>query len=456
MPESTTPEDNLANTRSPSDHVGGGAEECVAPANVFVTETPASAAPVPGLDDDDRAEVTAFRDNLEFEDRIGGSASRNNDRFRRQQASQYRPVVRPPGPGIPEAICWTLGVLLIHLVGGLIAGVVIVVGQVSSLAESGSELSIELVTKVLTSLPRLLETHMFELIGIEMLVFLVAAVLATWIRLGSRTSYRLGIRPLAMHHFLLILAVSIPISLMCGGLHQVTSAAWDQWFAHLPGMSFFDNMNVNESLKPLGESTSVWLLLLAIAVAPAIGEEVIFRGVIGRGLIARHGIVAGVVMTSLLFAAVHIHPAHVIALLPLAFFIHLVYLTTRSFLAPMLLHLLNNSLAIVLLKATAMTPALAESTDVDVPVFVPLLSIGIVVLVGWTLWKSRVQYRTEDGELWNPGYPTVEIPPETSGATVAFGECNASLLGGAMSLAGVCSLTFVVLLTLTITGQIAT
>ena len=122
----------------------------------------------------------------------------------------------------------------------------------------------------------------------------------------------------------------------------------------------------------------------------------------------------------------------------------------------MLLHFLNNALAVVLLKATATTPALTEATELDLPVFVPLLSAGIVGLVGWTLWKSRVQYRTNDGESWSPGYPTVEIPPETAGATVAFGECQTNLYRSALSLAGVYSLVFVVSLGLMLTGQIAT
>jgi uncharacterized protein len=257
-----------------------------------------------------------------------------------------------------------------------------------------------------------------------------------------------------MNHFLLIAAVSIPISLMCGGFHQMTTAAWEQWFAHLPGMSLFDQMNVNENIKPLGESAPIGLLLLVIAVAPAIGEEVIFRGIIGRGLIARHGVVAGVLMTSLMFAVVHIHPAHVVALLPLAFFIHLVYLTTRSILAPMLLHLLNNSLAVILLKASATIPELESASEPNMPVYVLLISAGIVMVVGWTLWRSRVQYRTEDGSLWDPGYPTVEIPPESVEASISFARCPTELYRGAVGLAGAYSLVFIVSLVLMLTGQI--
>jgi uncharacterized protein len=240
---------------------------------------------------------------------------------------------------------------------------------------------------------------------------------------------------------------------MCGGLHELTVAGWDQWFAHLPGMGFFDHLNVNESIKPLGESAPLGLLILAIAVVPSIGEEVIFRGIIGRGLIARHGIVAGVIMTSFLFAAVHIHPAHVVALLPLAFFIHLAYLTTKSFLAPILLHFLNNALAVVLLKASATTEGLENAGEAGLPLYLVLAAAGAVGLVGWVLWQSRVEYRLADGSKWNPGYPTVEIPPESVGATVAYRECPSELYRGALTLAGAYSLVFAVSLGMVLAGH---
>lgn len=408
------------------------------------------------LDDADRAEVAAFRNQLEPE-------FLPDDLEAVPENAEYRPQLRtlgvsglPPGPGIPEAVAWTVGVLLVHLVGSVVAGLIIVVGQVMRIAATGTEPSPEVVQGVLNGLPQLLDTYMFELIAIEMAVFFVTAIAMTGIRLGAKTPYRLGIRPLALRHFVLIAAVSIPIALMCGGLHQLTSAAWEQWFAHLPGLSFFNNMDVNQSIKPLGESAPLGLLLLVIAVAPAIGEELIFRGVIGRGLVARHGVVAGVIMTSLMFAVVHVHPAHVVSLLPLAFFIHLVYLTTRSILAPILLHLLNNSLAVLLLKASATVPALEEAADPEMPGYVLLISAGIVGIVGWALWRSRIQYLTEDGEVWDPGYVTVEIPPESAGVSVGFAGCPTKLYRGAVGLAGAYSLVFIVSLGLMLSGQIPT
>ncbi|MFT5322662.1 MAG: membrane protease YdiL (CAAX protease family) [Planctomycetaceae bacterium] len=450
MPDPTTPDDRLdpqpAETPDDSPWIEDSSAE---PA---LDEAPLDAA---ALDVEARAEVAAFRENLESGSVAGSASSDADDReeVSRQLRSLRRLMtLRPPGPGIPEAVAWMLGVIGVHFVGMLVAVVAVLFLQFVNLTAGGATPSTAELQAAIMTLP---ETFGLELMTIEMLVFLVVAVAATHLRLGPRTAYLLGIRSLKMNHVLLICAVSIPISLMCGGFHQLTLGIWNEFFAHLPGLGFFDHLNVNESIKPLGKSAPVGLLFLVVAVAPAIGEEVIFRGIIGRGLVARHGILAGVIMTSVLFAAVHIHPAHVVALLPLAFFIHLIYLVTRSILAPMLLHLLNNSLAVVLLKITATTPALADASEPNMPWYVMVISAGIVGLVGWTLWQSRVEYRTDDDELWSPGYPSVEIPPASAGASLTMTDCPVGLHRGAIGLAGAYSLMFVVLLVLTLTGHIS-
>lgn len=439
MSDPTTPDDNLSHVES----------EATPP----VTEVWPLEASDSTLSDDDRAEVATYRRDFEMQDNGAVATAITHKSFRLSGASGYVAVARPPGPGIPEAIVWTLGVLGIHLVGGLIAFAAIATIQIFEMAASGSLPAPIGISFLFRKLQGILQTHSLELMTGEMLVFLVVAVATTRLRLGVTTPHRLGIRLIPRHHFWLIAAVSIPISLMCGGLHELTVAGWDQWFAHLPGMEFFEHLNVNESIKPLGESAPLGLLLLVIAIAPAIGEEIIFRGIIGRGLIARHGIVAGVIMTSCLFAAVHIHPAHAVALLPLAFFIHLVYLTTKSFLAPMLLHFLNNALAVVLLKAASTTEGLTDAGEAGLPLYMVLVATGAVGLVGWTLWKSRIEYRLNDGSLWDPGYPTVEIPPESAGATVAYRECPSELYRGALGLAGAYSLVFAVSLGMVLAGH---
>ncbi len=440
MPDQTTPEDHL------NDQPVDAAQD-----SPWIEDSPTTDA-ADGLSTPDREEVAAFRENLETADVRWSEQDDLAELAGRLKAHRSQVAARPPGPGIPEAVGWMLGVLVIHVIGMVIAVVGLLTFQIAEITSQGGTPSTADFQAMIMNLP---ETFALELMTIEMLVFLVSAVVATRLRLGPRTSHLLGVRSLEMSHVLMIAAVSIPISLMCGGFHQFTLSIWNDFFAHLPGMSFFDHLNVNESIKPLGRTAPLGLLFLVVAVAPAIGEEVIFRGIIGRGLVARHGILAGVIMTSVLFAAVHIHPAHVVALLPLAFFIHLVYLVTRSILAPMLLHLLNNSLAVVLLKATATVPALEGASEPEMPWYVLLISASIVGLVGWTLWKSRVEYRTEDGEAWDPGYPTVEMPPESTGCALTMTGCSVGLRRGAIGLAGAYSLVFVVSLVLMLTGHIS-
>src|SRR5207248_983297 len=51
------------------------------------------------------------------------------------------------------------------------------------------------------------------------------------------------------------------------------------------------------------------LAVLCGCLAPAVSEELFFRGTVGRRLLARYGPAAGVLLTTLLFALSHLDPA---------------------------------------------------------------------------------------------------------------------------------------------------
>jgi hypothetical protein len=152
------------------------------------------------------------------------------------------------------------------------------------------------------------------------------------------------------------------------------------------------------------------LLLLLIAVGPAFAEEFLFRGLIGRGLVARWGLIRGVALTSLLFGIVHVNPSQAIAVIPMGIAMHFVYLTTRSFWAPITLHLLFNAVAAVVLKLGL------DGAVAAVPTHVLTASVAMVTAIGILLWQTRLEYRLPDGSCWNPGYVTAEAPPADSGA----------------------------------------
>jgi hypothetical protein len=179
---------------------------------------------------------------------------------------------------------------------------------------------------------------------------------------------------------------------------------------------------------------------MIMAVAPAIGEELVFRGVIGRGLVARWGVPAGVILTSLLFAGAHLHPAHAIGVVPLGIFMHLMYLATRSFWAPVLVHFLNNCWAAVATKYEGELGLEAfEEAAGERLVAAALFCITAAAIV---IWRTRVRYQLPDGTAWSPGYASVEEPPSELAVVRQRGRAGGWAVG--LTVASFCLFVFLI------------
>lgn len=105
----------------------------------------------------------------------------------------------------------------------------------------------------------------------------------------------------------------------------------------------------SEQIVQISENTIVVFLLVSI-VAPII-EEVLFRGIIQKGLI-NTGVkpVNAIVIASLIFGFIHFNPWQFFGAFLLGMVLGYVYYKTESLLLPILLHAFNNTLAAVLLK----------------------------------------------------------------------------------------------------------
>ena len=307
-----------------------------------------------------------------------------------------------PGPGLTEAALWTFGVLAVHVMG-VIFTLVLVIIAVHGLPQSPMEVN--------PFLKQIEAEYAAVIYGGELSIFLAAAIVAAGLRLGRQAPRRLALTPIPVGHLLLILFAFLPLSLLCGQIQIWSLQAWEESLKLLPFLPKFDEFQQEKMLEPLTNSTPLPLLVLILAAVPAVGEELVFRGVIGRGLVARWGVPAGIIMTSILFALVHLHPAQAIALFPLAVFMHLLYLATRSLWAPVLLHFLNNSLAAVMLKNAEQLKIEALADESVLPFWVVLPAVICALAVGTLIWRTRVQYHLPDGTVWNPGYETAEQPP---------------------------------------------
>ena len=110
------------------------------------------------------------------------------------------------------------------------------------------------------------------------------------------------------------------------------------------------------ALEKLVTATSLprflWLMLL-VAVTPAVCEEVVFRGVLFQPLAREQRMWRTVGMTALIFGAFHLSGETAIRFLPTAWLGVLMGIAvwrTRSIFASMLMHLVNNGLAVVIVS----------------------------------------------------------------------------------------------------------
>jgi len=99
-------------------------------------------------------------------------------------------------------------------------------------------------------------------------------------------------------------------------------------------------------LSPHGMLAGVAVVIALVVIAP-VTEELLFRGLILRGVASRHGELAGLLLSSMLFGAMH-HGTSMFPALLAGLLLGMVALSTGSTLASMLLHAAVNAVPVLL------------------------------------------------------------------------------------------------------------
>jgi membrane protease YdiL (CAAX protease family) len=281
---------------------------------------------------------------------------------------------RPAGPGLPESCLWACGYLLAQ---ALVAGGVIAL----LLFAAYGRLPVD-EAKTLTLLLDLQIDATFLLTGVTSLgaVFLLAA--AARLRLGRAIRDQLHVRTPGGRDVLLTIGAVAPLAVMSNALYRLGLAGWAELSQRVPELAAAEHSNTLQLIPFQAADVPFSILVVALALGPAIGEELVFRGVIGQGLVRRWGILPGVLLASLLFAATHLFPPHALATLPLALFFHFAYLVTRNFWVPVLLHFLNNALCLAMLQF----PMVQELPGTPL---VLLFAALYVLAIGGLLWRPE-------------------------------------------------------------------
>jgi membrane protease YdiL (CAAX protease family) len=311
-------------------------------------------------------------------------------------------TTRLPGPGLPESIGWCFGIVMFQLGAGIVAAIIGVVVLIASGAGGNNP------QEMMNKLQNLEGTGQLLLFGLPNLFAFAALIGLALLRLGKSPVRKLNFSVPSRTQLLVLCSAVFPIGFVADAVWTAADAVWQPIVENSPLLKqLTDQTNIMEFMEQL-EGAPVVLLLLCLAVVPAVGEEFMLRGLVGRGLIARWGLVWGVLLTSALFAMLHMYPVHVAAVFPMGIMMHVIYLTTRSLWAPMLFHFLNNGLA------SLYTSAGMTGEEGAAPLW--LAPIGLAYGIGacCLLWKYRTRYVDADGRPFDPGYITVEQPPAAS------------------------------------------
>ncbi len=139
-------------------------------------------------------------------------------------------------------------------------------------------------------------------------------------------------------------------------------------------------------------------VFLLVIVAP-LTEELLFRGLILRGLLSRHTPTVAVLVSSFLFAAVHLNPWQFPSALSLGIILGWFYLRTGSVLSCIVGHAIANGLSIVVLGLPWDIPGMTGSPTGTGAAFQPwwLDLSGLLVLVaGLRLFSKATPLRPEE------------------------------------------------------------
>jgi len=172
------------------------------------------------------------------------------------------------------------------------------------------------------------------------------------------------------------------------GAAFVVSLSWAAGVGALRELLFGEAAQ-SEHLKSLesaftdADPMTLAVLVLGVGVLAPVAEELMFRGIIQSRLVQRWGAPVGIVVASVLFAVAHADPQHAISVLPMGLMLGWMAHHTGSIRVPILVHLLNNTFAVVT------THSLQDAPEwIQAAVMLSVLLFGITSLV--TLARKRV------------------------------------------------------------------
>ena len=133
------------------------------------------------------------------------------------------------------------------------------------------------------------------------------------------------------------------------------------------------------------------LFALAIgAVIPSIAEESLFRGFYQRSLEEELKPYLAILISGLIFAVVHLNPINFIPLIFIGLYLGVVAYGTKSLLIPILLHFLNNAVAVIIMYTPSLSQLDSQSYNLTITsaIILSLISLAVLIFVSVLIYKK--------------------------------------------------------------------
>ncbi len=134
---------------------------------------------------------------------------------------------------------------------------------------------------------------------------------------------------------------------------------------------------------------------ITIAFFPSIIEELIFRGIIQRGLVNKYNVKKGIIVSSILFAVIHLNPNQIVPIFLLSLIIGYVYYRTNNLIYPILIHFFNNLFVWILLRfdfieIEGLNTTIESIEHIDVSILIPAIIIFLLMsFLGMSVLKNK-------------------------------------------------------------------
>ena len=266
----------------------------------------------------------------------------------------------------------------------------------------------------------------FAATGISMIVgaFITFSVVASYLHVGLTETQTVLLQPKSAHislfanAFASIIAFVLPSYavaflskgkiLQSFGFQKIESIKWVGWVVllALSGLLLSGAMATLTEMIPVPISFKQWaddleasykkammvmtqmnsigdlmINLIAVALIPAIVEELYFRGALQKTLTAWTGKpILAILITSIIFSAFHFSYFGFLSRMMLGIILGFIFEYTRTIWLPILLHLINNGIAIIALYSVRGDQLKMDKVmDENLPLYWGIVAVGLVV-----------------------------------------------------------------------------